>query len=215
MKLRVMLVEDHHLVREAFVALLSRVVEIEVVAATGSGLDAVRLAAELSPDVVVMDIGLPDLSGIDATRQILAQNPGAKVLCLSGQQDRHHVDAALRAGALGYQIKECAAKEFVDAIRAVGSGRSYLCPSVTATVVRTFAGRKGPHDRGAGADLTDREREVLKLLAEGRSVKELAFELGVSVQTAYTHRRHVMQKLGIVDATSLIKYAIREGLTSA
>jgi DNA-binding NarL/FixJ family response regulator len=124
--------------------------------------------------------------------------------CLSGQQDRHHVDAALRAGAMGYQIKECAANELVDAIRAVGSGRSYLCPSVTATVVNSFVGKKRPGAKDAGADLTRREREVLKLLADGRSVKQLA----------YTHRQHILQKLGIDDVASLIKYAIREGLTS-
>ena len=214
MKLRVILVEDHHLVREAFVALLGRTTDVEVIADTGSGIEGVRLAAELSPDVVVMDIGLPDLSGIEATRQIIAHRRGAKVLCLSGQQDRHHVDAALRAGAMGYQIKECASKELVDAIRAVGSGRSYLSPSVTAAVVSTFAGPKRPGVRDAGAELTRREREVLKLLADGRSVKELAFELGVSVQTAYTHRQHILQKLAIDDVASLIKYAIREGLTS-
>ena len=214
MKLRVMLVEDHHLVREAFVGLLSRAADMEIVANTASGLEAVRLAAELSPDVVVMDIGLPDLSGIDATRQIVSKSPGAKVLCLSGHQDRHHVDAALRAGAMGYQIKECAAKELVDAIRAVGSGRSYLSPSVTAGVVTTFFGKKRPGVRDAGTELTRREREVLTLLADGRSVKQLAFELGVSAQTAYTHRQHILQKLGIDDVAGLIKYAIREGLTS-
>jgi DNA-binding NarL/FixJ family response regulator len=214
MKLRVMLVEDHHLVREAFVGLLSRTPDIEVIANTGSGLEAVRLAAELSPDVIVMDIGLPDISGIEATRQIVERKRSAKVLCLSGQQDRHHVDAALRAGAMGYQIKECAANELVDAIRAVGSGRSYLCPSVTATVVNSFVGKKRPGAKDAGADLTRREREVLKLLADGRSVKQLAFELGISSQTAYTHRQHILQKLGIDDVASLIKYAIREGLTS-
>ena len=215
MKLRVMLVEDHHLVREAFVGLLSKTADIDVVANTGSGLEAVRLAAELSPDVVVMDIGLPDLSGIEATRQIVAHRRSAKVLCLSGQQDRHHVDAALRAGALGYQIKECASNDLINAIRTVGAGRSYLCPSVTATVVNTFVGKKRPGVRDAGAELTPRECEVLQLLVDGRSVKQLAFELGVSTQTAYTHRQHILEKLGIDDVASLVKYAIREGLTSA
>jgi DNA-binding NarL/FixJ family response regulator len=214
MKLRVMLVEDHHLVREAFASLLAREADMEVVASTGSGLDAVRLAAELAPDVVVMDIGLPDLSGIEAARQIVAHRRGARVLCLSGQQDRHHVDAALRAGAMGYQIKECASRELLDAIRTVGAGRSYLCPSVTATVVNTLVGNKRVGTRDAGAELTRRERDVLKLLADGRSVKQLAFELGVSTQTAYTHRQHILQKLGIDDDANLIKYAIREGLTS-
>jgi two-component system response regulator NreC len=214
MKLRVMLVEDHHLVREAFLGLLSRAGDIEVVANTGSGLEAVRLATKLSPDVVVMDIGLPDLSGIDATRQIVAQNPRARVLCLSGHQDRHHVEAALRAGAAGYQIKECAAKELVDAIRAVGAGRSYLSPSVTAGVVTALVGKKRSGVRDAGTELTRREREVLTLLADGRSVKQIAFELRVSSQTAYTHRKHILEKLGIDDVAGLIKYAIREGLTS-
>lgn len=191
MKLRVMLVEDQNMMREALVALLSRVADIEIVADTGSG--------------------------IEATRQIVALGKGTKVLCLSGQQDRHHVDSALRAGAMGYQIKDGVVRELVDAIRAVGAGRSYLSPSVTATVVKTFVGMEDSHRRGEGAhgELTGREHEVLQLLANGRSVKELAFDLGVSVPTAYTHRRHIMQKLEMVDVASLIKYAIREGLTTA
>jgi len=214
MTLRVLLVEDHHLVREAFLNLLARVSDVNVVAATGSGLEAVSLAATLAPDVVVMDLGLPDLSGIEATRQIIAGNADAKILCLSGQQDRHHVDAALRAGAIGYQIKECAGTELVDAIRAVGAGRTYLCPSVAATVVSRLT-RKPGDAAHAHADLTERERQVLTLMAEGQSVKELAFTLSISVQTAYTHRRHIMKKLEMTEVANLIKFAIREGLTSA
>jgi len=215
MKLRVMLVEDQTMVREGLLSLLARMPDIEVVASTGSGLEAVRLAATLSPDVVLMDIGLPDLSGIEATRQIVAMQNGTKVLCLSGHEDRQHVDAALRAGATGYQIKNSGTQELVEAILAVGAGRSYLNPAVTATVLKTSVGQNGPSTRATHAGLTDRERVVLQLMVDGCSVKDLAVKLGIAMPTAYAHRRHIMHKLQIPDLGSLITYAIREGLTSA
>jgi DNA-binding NarL/FixJ family response regulator len=194
--------------------LLEKESDLEVVAEAGDGRTALRLAKELQPDVVIMDISMPDLNGVDATRQIASEMNGSKILCLSVHCERRVVTAMLQAGASGYLLKSGAAKELADAIRVTASGGTYLSPSVAGDVVKQHV--RGERKGGGGpfAELSEREREVLQLLAEGHTVKEIAGKLNMSISTVHTHRQHLMQKLGFDHDADLIKYAVREGITT-
>jgi DNA-binding NarL/FixJ family response regulator len=161
-----------------------------------------------------MDLTMPGLNGIEATRQILAQAPGAKVIALSAHGDHRMVAETLKAGAMGYTLKDSAYEELVLAIRTVRSGKLYLSPRLVGSVVDHYVRRDAGEDHGAFAKLTPREREVLQLMAEGKSTKEVASGLGVSTKTVETHRRQIMDKLDMHSVAELTKYAIREGLTS-
>jgi len=187
---------------------------MEVVGEAENGRDAVRLAKELSPDLVIMDVTMPDLNGIDATRIITSGGNSTKVIALSMYSDKQYVQGMIQAGASGYLLKDCAFEELVNAIRAVIGGNTYLSPGIAGIVVQDYL-NKLTHDRSsADTALTTREREVLQLIAEGKSTKEIANRLSVSVKTVETHRRQIMEKLGIYSIAELTKYAIREGLTS-
>jgi DNA-binding NarL/FixJ family response regulator len=187
---------------------------MEVVAEAGDGRSAVRVAKEMQPEVVVMDVVLPDLNGIEATRKIVDQVPGVRVVALSMYSDKRFVGEMLRAGAHGYLLKDCAFEELARAIRTVAGGQSYLGSGVADVVVEDYVQHVGDEDKSAFSVLTPREREVLQLLAEGRSTKEIASELCVSTKTIETHRQQTMKKLGMSSVAELTKYAIREGLTS-
>jgi DNA-binding NarL/FixJ family response regulator len=192
---------------------------VEVVAEAVDGRSAVKLAAELEPDVVVMDINMPDLNGIDATRQITSgtarSGAGPKVVGLSAYSDRRFTLGMLNAGASGFVVKDAAFSELADAIRTVAGDKVYLSPSIAAHALTDRAG-----DDGAAAvpsvfsELSPREREILQLTAEGKAMKEIAAHLDISIKTVETHRRKVMEKLGMDSVAELTKYAIREGLTS-
>jgi two-component system, NarL family, response regulator NreC len=208
----ILLVEDHKIVREGLVSLLEKDLSLKVVGEADDGRDAVRLAAELKPDVVIMDLSLPGLNGIDAARLILQDNPGVKVVALSVHADRRFVKAMLQAGASGYLLKYSASQELLKAIQLVMAGRVYLSPEIAGVVVEDYT---SPTDEtSAFALLTVREREVLQLLAEGRAPREICDTLNLGLKTVEGYRRQVMEKLGFKSMADLVKYAIREGLVS-
>ncbi|MBI5686681.1 MAG: response regulator transcription factor [Verrucomicrobia bacterium] len=213
MKTRVLLVDDHKIMREGLRSLLAVTPGVEVVGEAGDGRTAVQLALKLTPDVVVMDIGMPDLNGVDATRQIKARAPQTKVIALSLHSDERFIAGMFKAGASGYLLKDGAFEELAHAIRTVAAGHIYLCPRITRTVIQDYL-RDAQAAAVAGAALSDREREVLQLIAEGKNTKEIAGSLDVSVKTVETHRARLMERLGVRSVAGLTKYAVREGLTS-
>lgn len=213
---RILLADDHAIVLDGLASLLDKYADFAVVGRASDGPEAVRLAAELSPDMVIMDISMPGLNGIDATRKILAADPRIKVIALSMHNDARYISEALKSGALGYLLKESAFDELIAALRTVLKGRCYLSSSITGTVVKDYVSRLEGSGNGSGAFtvLSRREREVLQALAEGLSTKDIAGKLGVSVKTIETYRSQIMDKLDIHSVAELTKYAIREGLTS-
>jgi two-component system response regulator NreC len=214
MSVRIILAEDHRITREGLVNLLKERSDMEVVGEAENGREAVKLASELSPDLVIMDVTMPDLNGIDATRIITSGSNNTKVIALSMYSDKQFVQGMIQAGASGYLLKDCAFEELVSAIQAVIQGDTYLSPGIAGIVVRDYLNKLTTDRSSADTVLTTREREVLQLIAEGNSTKEIASRLSVSVKTVETHRRQIMEKLGIFSIAELTKYAIREGLTS-
>ncbi len=212
--LRVLLVDDHELMRQGLRSILERDGDVEVVGEAASGRAAVELAGTLTPDVVVMDVAMQDLNGIEATRQIRSACPDVKVLALSSHADGRYVAAMLDAGACGYVLKANAYDDLRRALDAARRGKSYLCADVTDAVVGASLRREGRVQTDARTPLSPREREVLQLLAEGLSSPEIGERLFVATSTVETHRRNLMRKLGIHSVADLTKYAIREGLTS-
>jgi two-component system response regulator NreC len=213
MAIRILLADDHKIVRQGLRTLLEQEPDMEVVAEAEDGRIAVRLARELAPQVVIMDVGMPDLNGIEATRQVLADTPGLKVIALSMHSDRRFVVNMLKAGASGYLLKDSAFEELAAAIRVVMLNKTYLSPGVSDIVIKDYV--QGPReDSSVFSVLTPREREVLQLMAEGKSTKQIADRLHVSVKTIETHRQQIMTKLGIHSVAELTKYAVREGLSS-
>jgi DNA-binding NarL/FixJ family response regulator len=212
---RILLADDHEMLRAGLRALLKDEPEFEVIADAADGRTAVRLATELSPDVVVMDINMPDLNGIEATRQ-MTDNTGhaPKVIALSAYSDERYAKEMLRAGASGYIPKQAAYEELTTALKHVVANKTYLSPSIAQVMMMDYARGATPDGAGAFSTLTSREREVLQLLAEGKALKQAAVHLKVSVKTVETHRRNIMSKLNIDSVAALTKYAIREGLTS-
>jgi len=215
MAVRVVLADDHKVMREGLAALIERNhPDIQVVGQAATGRLAVELAVKLAPDVVVMDICMADLNGIEATRQITRDAPAVKVIALSMRSERQFVTRMLSAGAAGYVLKDAGSEEVAGAIRTVAAGKVYLSPVVSTLVVKDYVRCLQAGDLASVPVLTPREREVLQLLAEGRSTREIAGELHVSVKTVETHRRDTMKKLGLHSVAQLTKYAVREGLTS-
>jgi len=214
MSVKVLLVDDHAIIREGLRSLLEKQPDMEVVADVDDGRRAVEMVRELSPDVVIMDVTMPRLGGIEATRQITSESPSVKVIALSIHSKRRFVADMLQAGAAGYILKECLFDELVQAIRAVSEGGRYLSPSITDVVVNDYVKRLSSDQESPLRSLTGREREVLQLVAEGRSTKEIAMELHVSTKTIEANRRQIMEKLGMHSVAELTKYAVREGLSS-
>jgi len=213
MTIRVLLADDHKIVREGLRSLLEKEPDIDVIAMADNGRMAVQLAGKLMPDVAVIDIAMPEMNGIEATRRILGDNPETKVLTLSMHSARRFVTEALAAGAKGYLLKDCASEELVRAIRIVAANETYLSPKVAEMIVKDYMKRLPESMLPADSLLSTREREVLQLIAEGRCTKEIAFTLGISVKTAETHRQQIMKKLNLHSVAELTRYAIREGLT--
>ena len=214
MKTAILLVEDHHLVRQGIHALLQEPPEMEVVGEAADGRTALQLASECRPDVVIMDIGIPKLNGIDATRHIKDRNPRIKVLALSMDSDPLVVRQMLLAGADGYLLKECMADELAAAIRALREGKKFLSADISGVVVDDYLDALSGRRMMPEEKLTLREREVLQLLAEEHSIKEIAAMLNISDRTVDSHKRKAMEKLGIHTLAGLIKYAIRNNLTT-
>jgi two-component system response regulator NreC len=211
--LKVILADDHAMMRDGLRAVLEKA-GVKVIGEAANGHEAIAQVRRLRPDVVVMDIGMPELNGIDATRRLAAEMPGVKVVALSMNADRRYVSAMLEAGAVGYLLKNSASEELLVALQSVTRGKTYLSPSIAVgagdPAVRAGASRRLAPER----PLSPREREVLQLIAEGKSSKEVASSLGIAVTTVDTHRRQLAEKLHLRTIAELTKYAIREGLTS-
>jgi DNA-binding NarL/FixJ family response regulator len=214
MSIRILLADDHQMLRDGLRSLLEKEPGMAVVAECANGREAVRLALELEPEIVIMDVSMPDLNGIEATRQIIAGAPRIKVVALSMHGDQRFVMEMLKAGASGYLLKDAAFEELAQAIREVLANRTYLCKEISEQVVGDYVRQLKQADGSAFSTLTTREREVLQLLAEGNSTAQMAERLHLSVKTIETHRQNLMEKLDIRNIADLTKYAIREGLTS-
>ncbi len=213
MKIRVLLADDHRLFRDGLRTLLVQQTEIDVVGMAEDGLSVIESAARYKPDVVLMDVSMPRLNGIEATRQLLARCPDVRVIMLSMHADHRFVAESLRAGALGYVLKDCEIVELVEAVKAVFRKQVYLSPPIAAALVHDYLAIAVNQPNSAFSVLTMREREVLQMLSEGLSSKEIAAALKVSGKTIETHRKNIMTKLNIHSIAELTKYAIREGLT--
>ncbi len=213
MSYKVLLADDHKIVRDGLRTLLDKNAEVRVVGEAENGRTAVQLAKKLAPDIVILDVAMPDLNGIEAARQIIAECPGVKVIAVSMHSDRRFVAEMLKAGASAYLSKDYAFDELETAIRAVISGKVYLSPDISGVVVDNYVRQTPNPESSAFSLLSQREREVVQLLAEGKTAKEIASELHVSIKTVETHRTNIMAKLNIHRLAELTKYAIREGLT--
>lgn len=214
MAMKVLLADDHEIMREGLCALLRKDDNIEIIGQAADGRTAVEMAKRLQPDMVIMDISMPNLNGIDATRQMIAEIPGLMVMALSTHSDRNMVAKMLKAGACGYMLKESAFTELMTGINAMKAGHTYLCPRVSEIVLNDYVSLLSDPKRSSDDILTPREREVLQLVAEGYTTKEIALKLEVSAKTIDSHREHIKDKLGIHTIAELTKYALRDGLTA-
>ena len=212
MSIRIILADDHAIVRHGLNRSFQQEEDFEIIAQAEDGRTSVELARELSPDVIVMDIGMPDLNGIEATRQITKESPQVKVIALSMHSGRKYVTEMFKAGASGYLLKNCDFEELVDAVRIVVGGKTYISPSISDVVVQNYVNGSVEED-SAFSVLTKREREVLQLLAEGKTTKQTALCLYISPKTVEAHRLNIMSKLDMDSIAELTKYAIQEGLT--
>ncbi len=214
MSIKILLVDDHVMMRAGLRAMLAEEPDTEVVGEAAGGRAALDLVRTLSPDVVVMDIGMPDLNGIEATRRIRAEYPKVKVVALTTHAGKGYVDDMLEAGASAYVPKVSALNELLLAVRAASSGQTYLSPEIAGAVVARAIEPQATAYESSPSQLGSREREVLKLVAEGMSSAEIAIEMHLSIKTIETHRRNLKNKLGLHGTAELTKYAVREGLTS-
>ena len=214
MSTKILLVDDHRLFRDGLRALMESQSGMDVVGEADDGRMAVDLTRNLSPDVVIMDVGMPGLNGIEATRQIVTEAPGIKVIALSMHSDRQFVTGMFGAGASGYLLKDCAFEELINALHTVIKNLTYMSPEISTIVVEDYVHRVSESSDSVPDALTPRAREVLQLLAEGMNTKQLASHLNISVKTVEAHRRQIMEKLNLHSIAELTKYAIRTGLTS-
>ena len=219
MAVRVLIADDHKLVREGLRSLLEKEPDMKVIGEAADGHTALSLVQQESPDVVIIDVAMPNLNGIEATRQILTKAPNTRVIALSMYTDRRFIIGMLNAGASGYLPKDCAFEELAAAIRAVAANRTYLSPTIIDVVIKDYFHQLQftqlrKNNTGVFSTLTSREREVTQLLAEGKTVKEIARHISLSVKTIETYRQHIMTKLNTHSIAELTKYALREGLTS-
>lgn len=218
--IRVLLADDHALVRAGFKALLREIDGIEVIAEAGDGREALRLVREMQPDVVLMDISMPELNGLEVTSQAAKEFNRVRVIILSMYMNEEYVMQALSAGAKGYLLKDAGPEELALAIRRVSRGDIYLCPAVSKTVITDYIdglggkSKKQKSEHGVFERLTSRQREILQLIAEGFTTKEISDKLNVSIKTVETHRTQLMKRLDIHDIAGLVRYAIRSGIVS-
>ena len=213
MKIKVVLADDHQILREGLRTMLEKENNIEVLGEAANGRDALRLIREKTPDVIVMDVTMPGLNGIEATRQIKSESPHIKVIALSMHDDKRFVFNMLKAGASGYLLKDDGFREVIKAINAVMANKTYLSSEITDVMLKDYLKSSKFQEASVFALLSPREREVLQLIAEGKTTGQIADLMHVSSKTIETHRHHIMQKLNISSVAELTKYAIREGLT--
>jgi DNA-binding NarL/FixJ family response regulator len=212
--IRVLLADDHTLVRAGFCRLLEGIPGIEVVGEASDGREAVEMIETKRPDMVLMDIGMPGLNGLEATARVTHDLPGIRVIILSMHSDKEYVLKALRAGASGYLLKDADINQLEMAIKAVAEGETFLSPSISRHVISDYVNRVGA-EPSPREELTPRQREILQLIAEGRSKQDIAQMLGVSLKTVETHRDQMMERLGIYDVAGLVRYAIRTGIVTS
>jgi two-component system, NarL family, response regulator NreC len=213
MSIRILLADDHRIMREGLRSLIEKHSQFEIVGETEDGRTTVKLARELAPDIIIMDIGMPDLNGIEATRRIKTILPGTRVIALSMYYDKRFVSEILGAGASGYLRKDCALDELVTAIKAVARNERYLSPLVGGSGGKKYLNYLARKSGGEFTGLTDRQREVLQSLSEGKNTKQIASALKLSVKTVETHVFNIKEKLGIRSTAELTRYAIRQGVT--
>lgn len=211
MSVRIIIADDHKIMRDGLRNMLDKETGMEVVAEAKNGREALRLAEQLRPDILIMDISMEDLNGIDATRALVAKGLGTKVIALSMHADKRFVASMFEAGAMAYLLKDCSYDELLQAVRQVMAGRTYLCSMISGVVIRDYIQRMRRNETSV---LSPREKEILQLMAEGSTTKRIADQLKVSVKTVETHRQHIMEKLNIFSIAELTKYAIKEGITS-
>ena len=215
-KVKILVVDDHAIVREGVRMILAKESDLEVVGEAGDGQQALELTERVRPDVVIMDISMPGMGGIEATQTVRARHPEVQVLALTMHEDESYVFQLLRAGAAGYVLKRAAAQDLVQAVRASAKGEAFLYPSVARKVVEDYLRRVETGEERARYDgLTTREKEILTLIAQGLSNQQIAEKLFISIKTVQTHRAHILEKLGLHDRTELVRYAIRKGLIEA
>ncbi len=215
MGISIVIADDHQIMRQGLQAVLEADDQLVVVGEASNGRDTVNLVRKIEPDIVVMDITMPDLNGIDATKRIVDLFGTTRVLGLSAYSDEHRVRNMLQAGASGYLLKECAAQEIIQAIYAIHGGQKYISPSIMGIVVNDFVSNRNGEVLPKPITLSSRERDVLQLIAEGYSTNAIADKLHIGIKTVESHRKRLMDKLDIRNVASLTKYAIREGITSA
>jgi len=214
MSIKILIADDHKIFRDGLRALIEKQLGMELIGEVENGRKAIQLVQELLIDIIVMDIAMPDLNGIEATRQILAKAPSIKVIALSMHSDKRFVVEMLRAGASGYLLKDCAFEELAHAIRAVRANRTYLSPKIADMMIKDCVRLLPIGELSVFSVLTPRQRQALQLLSEGKKTSQIALNLQVSVKTVETYRQQIMDKLDIHSIAELTKYAIREGLTS-
>jgi len=212
--MKILIADDHGIVREGLKSLINKQSDMEVVGEAEDGRVAVQLTKEVCPDIVVMDISMPNLNGVEAVREILQYRPDIKIIILSMYTDRHIVKESLEAGASGYVLKSYLFDELLKALEAIKANECYLSPRIAGVVIDDYVEQKSEYKKKEKIKLTARERQILQLIAEGKTVKEIARIIHVSPKTADVNRRKIMTKLGIFNVAELTKYAIREGLTS-
>jgi DNA-binding NarL/FixJ family response regulator len=212
--MKILIADDHGVVRQGLKALIEIEAGMQVVGEASDGQEVVQLAGQLSPDIILMDIAMPNLNGVEATRLILEDNPQIRIIALSVHSDKNFITEMLKAGASGYILKSCLFDEVLRAIQTVASGDYYLSPKITDVVVDDYKYYMAIINKSAQVHLTPRERRIIQLLTEGKSSKQIALRLHLSPKTVDSNRREIMNKLGIFSLAELTKYAIREGLTS-
>lgn len=212
--IKIVLCDDHRIIREGLRSLLEKQPDMTVVGEGTNGFEACKLAKQFSPDIIILDVAMPNLNGIAAARRLHEDSPKSRILALSMHSDRHFVTGMLQAGATGYMLKDCAFSELINAIRTVIGGGIYISPKLAGDVLMAFSRSTGRSRKPGKADLSEREFEILQLIAEGKSTKDAADQLHLSAKTIETHRLNIMRKVGVRSVAALTKYAIREGLTS-
>lgn len=212
MPIKILIADDHQLFREGLNTLLSNSEEIEVISQAENGRDAIDKAKILNPDIIIMDIGMPIISGIEATEILRKKMPDVKVIALSMHSEKHFIKGMLDAGAYGYLFKNCAYDELISSIKSVYNGKKYLSHKITEVLIDEYIGK--PSGEGKGSGLSAREIEILKLIAEGLSSRDIAGKLFVSIKTVGTHKKNVLEKLNLNTTADLVKYAIKKGIIS-
>jgi two-component system response regulator NreC len=214
MTIRILIADDHRIIREGLRSLLGEEPDLEVVGQAKNGREAIRLARDLSPDVVLLDVSMPDMNGMEAAGQILGDIPHVKVIALSMHKDEHFVAGMLLAGASGYLLKDCSIEELAGAVRSVMRGGVHLSPGITPMVIKRYMDHIVEKEILLRPQLSSRENEILQLVAEGKTSRRIASVLNISTRTVETHRRQIMHKLGVNSVADLTKYAVRTGVTS-